>query len=261
MLKKLLVLLLCVLTISGCSKEKEIKGGDLDDIKSRGYITVAMEGTWAPWTYHNEKDELVGYDVEVGKIVADYLGVDVKYVEGEWDGLLAGVEAGRYDMMINGCDVTDERKKSYDFSNAYAYDRIAVIVKNDNIDISTMDDLNGKKTANTISSTYAKIAQDFGAEVSGVDDLNQTFLLLSRGDIDATLNAEMSYNDYMKANPDAGFKIACYYQDSPEIGIAIKKRSSALLEEVNKAIEQAKNDGSLANLSIKYFGVDITNNN
>ena len=261
MLKKLLIALLCLFVVSGCSSKEDIKGGDLDDIKSRGYIVVAMEGTWAPWTYHNEKDELVGYDVEVGKLISDYLGVDVKYVEGEWDGLLAGVEAGRYDMMINGCDVTEERKQSYDFSDAYAYDRIAVIVKQDNNDITKMEDLNGKKTANTITSTYAKIAQEFGAEVSGVDDLNQTFLLLGRGDIDATINAEMSYNDYMAANPDAPFKIACFYEDAPEIGIAIKKGSTALVNEVNKAISQAKQDGSLAQLSNKYFGVDITKNN
>lgn len=258
-MKKIILCLFALFVLIGCSSDSEIKGGDLDDIKSRGYITVAMEGTWAPWTYHNESDELVGYDVEVGKLVADYLGVDVKYVEGEWDGLLAGVEAGRYDMMINGCDVTEERKKSYDFSDAYAYDKIAVIVRSDYDDITSMEDLKGKKTANTISSTYAKIAQEFGAEVSGVDDLNQTFLLLDRGDIDATLNAEMSYNDYMKANPDAKFKIACYYDDSPEIAIAIKKGSNDLVSEVNKAIANAKENGSLSELSIKYFGLDIAN--
>lgn len=259
-MKKLLVMLLSLLVLAGCSSSKEVVGGDLNNIKDRGYLVIAMEGTWAPWTYHNDADELVGYDVEVGKYVADYLGVEAKYVEGEWDGLLAGVSGGRYDMMINGCDVTDERKMAYDFSSAYAYDRIAVIVTSDNEDIKTMEDLKGKTTANTSSSTYASIAREYGAEVNGVDDLNETFMLLGTGRIDATLNAEMTFNDYMKANPDANFKIACYYDQSPEVAIAMKKGSSELVSKVNEAIAAARADGTLSRLSNKYFGVDITNN-
>lgn len=257
-MKKILTVLLTALVLFGCSSSKEIVGGDMDNINDRGYIIVAMEGTWAPWTYHDDNDALVGYDVEVGKYVADYLGLDVQYVEGEWDGLLAGVEAGRYDMMINGCDVTDERKQSYDFSDAYAYDRIAVIVNSDNNDITSLEDLNGKTTANTSSSTYAAIAAKYGANVNGVDDLNETFMLLSTGRIDATLNAEMTFNDYMNANPDAKFKIACFYDESPEVAIAMKKGSSALVTKVNEAIAAAKADGTLSALSNKYFGVDIT---
>lgn len=258
-MKKLLVVLMMLFTLVGCSNgEKEVIGGNYENIVDRGYIVVAMEGTWAPWTYHDEADKLVGYDVEVGKYVADYLGLEVKYVEGEWDGLLAGIEAGRYDMMINGCDVTEERKNSYDFSDAYAYDRIAVIVPKENTDIVTMEDLQGKTTANTSSSTYADIARQYGANVNGVDDLNETFMLLGTGRIDATLNAEMTFNDYMKANPDANFKIACYYDQSPEVAIAIKKGSTELVNKVNEAIAAAKADGTLSQLSNKYFGVDIT---
>lgn len=258
-MKKIITLLLALLLVGCSSASKEVVGGDLNNIKDRGYILVAMEGTWAPWTYHDESDKLVGFDVEVGKYVADYLGLDVQYVEGEWDGLLAGVEAGRYDMMINGCDVTEERAQSYDFSDAYAYDRIAVITSKDNNDINSLDDLNGKTTANTISSTYAAIAREYGATVNGVDDLNETFMLLSTGRIDATLNAEMSYDDYMKENPDANFKIACYYDNSPAVAIAMKKGSSELVAKVNEAIATARNDGTLSELSIKYFGKDITN--
>lgn len=254
-MKKLLALLLALLTLVGCSS---IKGGDLNDINDRGYILIAMEGTWSPWTYHDEEGNLVGYDVEVGKYIADYLGVEAKYVEGEWDGLLEGVEAGRYDMLINGCDVTEERKQAYDFSSAYAYDRIAIITTKDNNAINSLEDLNGKTTANTISSTYATIAKEYGATVQGVDDLNQTFLLLKDGRIDATLNAEMTFDDYMQANPDANFKIACYYDQSPEVGVAMKKGSSELVAKVNEAIAAARADGTLSRLSNKYFGKDIT---
>ena len=261
MIKKILVVLLALIIFTGCSSEKPVIGGDVNNINERGYIVVAMEGTWAPWTYHDESDKLVGFDVEVGKYIADYLGLDVKYVEGEWDGLLSGIEAGRYDMMINGCDVTDERKLAYDFSDAYAYDKIAVITTKDNNEINTMEDLDGKTTANTASSTYAAIAKQYGATVNGVDDLNETFMLLGTERIDATLNAEMSFNDYMKENPDANFKIACYYSESPEVAIAMKKGSSELVTLVNSAIAAARADGTLSKLSNKYFGIDITEMN
>lgn len=257
-MKKVIGLLLSLLIFVGCSSSQEVVGGDMENIKKRGYIVVAMEGTWAPWTYHDENDKLVGYDVEVGKYIADYLGVDVKYVEGEWDGLLAGVDGGRYDMMINGCGITEDRIKAYDFSEPYAYDTIAVIVQKDNTDITKMEDLKDKKTANTTSSTYAAIAREYGAHVEGVDDLNETFMLLGTGRIDATLNAETTFGDYIKANPDANFKIACYYDDAQPLGVAMKKGASKLVGKVNEALAAARADGTLTELSMKYFGLDIT---
>ena len=114
-----------------------------------------MEGTWAPWTYHDEDDNLVGYDVEVAQQIAEKLGVKATFVEGEWDGLLAGIDSGRYDIMVNGVDITEERAEKYSFSDPYAYNRTAVIVNSANDEIQSMEDLDGKSTANTISSTYA----------------------------------------------------------------------------------------------------------
>ena len=140
-------------------------------------------------------------------LIAEKLGVEAEFLEGMWDGLLAGLETGRYDLMINGVGITEERKEKYYFSDPYAYNKTAVIVRSDNEDIKTLDDLKGKKTANTISSTYAELAESYGAEVIGVDDLNATLELLLAGRIDATLNAEVSFYDYLKEHPDAPIKI------------------------------------------------------
>ena len=235
----------------------------LAQIKERGTITIAMEGTWAPWTYHDESDNLVGYDVEVGTLIAEKLGVEPEFVEGEWDGLLAGLDAGRYDIMVNGVDITEERAEKYDFSEPYAYNRTAVITKGDNDTINTLEDLNGKKTANTISSTYAQLAEQYGAEVTGVDDLNQTFELLNSGRIDATLNAEVTFYDYTKEHPDANVKIAVLTQDANEVAIPLRKgeESAALREAINTAIDELRADGTLKELSEKYFGQDISSEN
>ena len=232
----------------------------LEEIQDRGTITIAMEGTWAPWTYHDENGDLVGYDVEVGQLIAEKLGVKPEFVEGEWDGLLAGLDAGRYDMMINGVDVTEERQEAYDFSDPYAYNRTAVIVRGDNTDIQSLEDLDGKSTANTISSTYAELAESYGANVTGVDDLNQTFELLLSGRIDATLNAEVTYYDYMKEHPDADVKIAALTDDASEVAIPFRKgeETASLREAVNQAIRELRESGQLSELSEKYFGTDIS---
>ena len=232
----------------------------LAQIKERGSIIVAMEGTWAPWTYHDEDDNLVGYDVEVAQNIAEKLGVEVEFIEGAWDGLLAGLDAGRYDIMVNGVGVTDERAEKYNFSTPYAYNKTAVIVRGDYDEISSMEDLKGKKTANTITSTYASQAEAYGATVTGVDDLNQTIELLLSKRIDATLNAEVVFNDYKKEHPDSNIKIATYSDQVEEIAIPIRKGDDTvtLLEAVNDALDEMAKDGTLTELSEKYFGIDIS---
>lgn len=232
----------------------------LAQIKERGSIIVAMEGTWAPWTYHDEDDNLVGYDVEVAQNIAEKLGVEVEFIEGAWDGLLAGLDAGRYDIMVNGVGVTKERAEKYNFSTPYAYNKTAVIVRGDYDEISSMEDLKGKKTANTISSTYAAQAEAYGATVTGVDDLNQTIELLLSKRIDATLNAEVVFNDYKKEHPEADVKIATYSDEVEEIAIPIRKGDDTvtLLDAVNNALDEMAKDGTLTELSEKYFGMDIS---
>lgn len=234
----------------------------LSAIKERGYITVAMEGTWAPWTYHDEDDNLVGFDVEVAKAVADELGVDVQYQEGEWDGLLAGVQSGRYDIMVNGVGYTEERAQAYTFSDPYCYNKTALIVRGDNEDIKSLEDLKGKTTCNSANSTYQLIAEEYGANVLDVETLDGTLEMVLAGTdrADATLNAEASFLDYMNAHPDANLKIVDYYPESEKVCIIMPKgdSSDSLKEAINSAIEKLRADGTLSELSNKYFGGDIT---
>ena len=234
----------------------------LSAIKERGYITVAMEGTWAPWTYHDEDDNLVGFDVEVAKAVADELGVDVQYQEGEWDGLLAGVQSGRYDIMVNGVGYTEERAQAYTFSDPYCYNKTALIVRGDNEDIKSLEDLDGKTTCNSANSTYQLIAEEYGANVLDVETLDGTLEMVLAGTdrADATLNAEASFLDYMNAHPDENLKIVDYYPESEKVCIIMPKgdSSDSLKEAINSAIEKLRADGTLSELSNKYFGGDIT---
>ena len=237
-------------------------GDLLSEIQNRGYITVAMEGTWAPWTYHDEEGELVGFDVEVAAAVAEELGVEVRYEEGEWDGLLAGVESGRYDIMVNGVGYTEERAQAYDFSEPYCYNKTALIVRSDNDEISSLEDLEGKTTCNSANSTYQFIAEEYGATVLDVETLDGTLEMVLAGPerADATLNAEASFLDYMKEHPDAELKIVDYYSELENVCIIMPKgeSSDSLREAINGAIDKLREDGTLTELSNKYFGGDIT---
>ncbi len=256
------VLAASLLGLTACGKSGQQDGDLLARIQEKGEITVAMEGTWAPWTYHDENDKLVGYDVEVAQRIAQKLGVEAKFVEGEWDGLFAGMDAERYDIVVNGVEITQERADKYDFTDPYAYIRTALIVKGDNEDIKSFEDLKGKTTANTISSTYALLAESYGATATGVDDLNQTIELVQAGRVDATLNAEVTYYDYLKAHPDADLKVAALTDEASLVAIPVRKGEDAasLREAVNKAIGELREEGVLSELSEKYFGSDISQN-
>lgn len=256
----ILALALCLCVFAGCGKKEEAAADRLVQIQSKGELVIALEGNWAPWSFHDDSDALVGYDVEVGKAIAEKLGVKATFVEGEWDGLLAGVEAGRYDMVINGVDITDSRKETYDFSAPYAYIRTALVVKSDNDTITSFEDLKGKTTANSIGSTYMELAEQYGATCSGVDTLDETIQMVLQGRADATLNADVSFYDYLNQHPDAAIKIVAEADDANEVAIPMQKgdASAALRQAVDKAIEELRSEGTLSELSNKYFGADIS---
>lgn len=229
-------------------------------IKAKGEITIAMEGSWAPWTYHDETDKLVGYDTEIGEAIAQALGVKARFIEGEWDGLLAGLEGGRYDIMINGVDVTADRELKFTFSEPYAYIRTALAVRSDNQEIKSLADLKGKTTANSVGSTYMELAERYGATVSGVDTLSETIQVLVAGRVDATLNADVSFYDYLKAQPNTPIRLVAFADDINRVAIPMKKGSDSqsLVEAVNKALASLRASGKLSELSMKYFGGDVS---
>ncbi len=256
---KVVVVALLVLILAVCPALAD--GEDqLAAIKAKGEIVVATEGAWAPWTYHDEQGNLVGFDVEVAKAIADKLGVTATFAETEWDGIFAGLDAGRYDIAANGVEVTDERAEKYNFTTPYGYIRTALIVRGDNDDITSFEDLAGKHTANSIASTYMTLAESYGATAVGVDTLDQTIQMVLSGRADATLNAEVSFYDYMAVHPDANIKVVALTDDASRVSIPVRKdeKSASLLEAINQAIAELDEEGKLSRISEKYFGKDIT---
>ena len=248
---------------SGSASSAAAADDQLAAIQNRGTLIVALEGAWQPWSFHDASDTLVGYDVEVSRAIAEKLGVEPEYVESDWDSLFAGLDAGRYDLVCNGVEVTEERAKTYDFTTPYGYIHTALAVKKDNDTITSFEDLKGKTTANSLASTYMELAESYGATVQGIDTLEETIQLLTAGRIDATLNADVSFYDYLNVHPDADFKIVAQTEEASHVAIPLRKgeASASLLEAINAAIDALRADGTLTEISERYFGQDIASEN
>ncbi len=272
-LNNLLILILSLALVlgvfSGCSStsqsEDESNGTEesekdlLARIKDSGVITIATEGDWSPWTYHDEDGELVGLDIEIGTLIAEGLGVEAQFEETAWDSILAGVQSGRFDIACNGVGYTDERAESFYFSDPYVYTYDVLVVSGDNEDITSFEDLEGRTTANTASSTYAALAESYGATVTPVDTLTDTIELVSTGRVDATINAQVSIEDYLREHPDANIKVVALTDGNP-VCYPVQRSDDALslIEEVNRILDENRENGKLAEISVKYFGLDLT---
>ena len=230
-------------------------------VKAAGKITVATEGVWAPFTYHDAAtDELVGFDVEVAKAIAEKLGVEAEFKEVAFDGGLTGVATGTFDMMANGVGVTEERMGTYDFTDPYVYDHAVVITLASNTTINSFEDLKGLTTANSAGSTYESMGVENGATVSNVDTIGETMTLVLNGTVDATINSMTTAQDYINTTGTKELKIAAVADEATLCAIPLKKGSDndTLREAINKAISELRAEGKLSEISNKYFGADIT---
>ncbi len=234
-------------------------GDLLDKITEAGVITIGTEGTYSPNSYHDESGELVGFDVEVGRKIAEKLGVEAEFVESEWDSLFAGMDAGRVDIVVNEVEYSEERALKYDFSQPYTYIHGALLVTEDNDEITGFEDLEGKRSAQNLTSSWGQMAESYGAEIVSIDALSQCVELLLTGRADATLNAETAFYDYLNAHPDSGLKIIARTDSTTSSVIPVPKGNERLVAAIDQALSELRESGELSELSIQYFGADITN--
>lgn len=234
-------------------------GENLDAIKSAGVLKIGTEGTYAPFTFHDGEGKLVGFDVEIGEAVAENLGVKAEFIEGKWDGLIAGLDVQRYDVVINQVGITDARKQKYDFSDPYIASKAVLIVRASNDDINGFEDLAGKKAAQSLTSNFGKLAEEAGAELVGTDGFDQSIQLVLTRRADATINDSLSYLDFKKQKPDAPVKVVAEKANADYSGILVRKGDPELVAALNSALADIKADGTYQAISDKYFGQDVSN--
>lgn len=246
-------------TQSGGSSSQSKAGATLAQVKKDGVITVGTEGTYRPFTFHaNGNGPLTGYDVDVMRAVAAKLGVRAKFEETQWDAIFAGLDAGRFEAIANQVSITPERKAKYQFSTPYTISPGVVVVNKNDHDISSFADLKGKTTAQSLTSNWYEMAKKSGANVQPVEGWAQAVTLLKQGRVDATVNDRLTFLDYETTEHDTSLKVAAQTGDVARNAIAFRSGSGSLVKAVDKALAELKADGTLARISKKYFGENVS---
>ena len=241
-------LLACALLICGANA-KTLREGTLK---------VATEGTFSPFSYYNDKNELVGYDVDVARAVAEKLGLKIEFLTAPWDAMLAAVDAGKADAVFNQVSITDERKKKYEYSVPYTVVYGALIVPKDNNDIKSFEDLKGKKNADSATSNWAQVAKKYGAQNVTVDSFAKSMELLIARRVDTVVRDNTVFYDFLKQRPDAPIKIAAKLKDVDYSAAIVQKGNKELADQISKALNELKAEGKLKEISLKYFGKDVS---
>lgn len=259
------VLSVVALTLAGCSgstADSDATAGADDSLSSvldSGTLVIGTEGTYRPFSFHEEgSGKLTGYDVEVARAVAAELGVDAMFEETQWDAIFAGLTAGRWDTIANQVSITPERQAAYEFSTPYTYSTGVIVVPADNTSITSFASLKGLTTAQSLTSNWYTLATESGATVEAVEGWAQSVALVEQGRVDATVNDKLTFLDYQKSNGADNLKIAAETEDQSESAFAFAKDGTALADAVSEALATLTADGTLAELSDKYFGTDVS---
>lgn len=235
---------------------------ELEKVKAAGKLVVGVEGTYPPFTYHDDNGELTGLDIELGKALADKLGVEVEFQEAAWDSLLIGIDTERFDTVINSVSITDERAEKYDFSDPYYYEARRVVVRADDDSIHGPEDLNGKKIATNTTNAFIPWYEEQGVEVVGIDTSGEAIDLLLSGRVDFVGINVPVLNAYLQEHPDAADKVkeAFVIPNSEDvIAIPVRKGEPEFLDAINAALAELREEGTLKEISEKYLGGDYTN--
>ncbi|MBN3846893.1 MULTISPECIES: amino acid ABC transporter substrate-binding protein [Burkholderiaceae] len=235
-------------------------GDKLAQIRTSGVFRIGTEGTYEPYSFHDDAGRLTGFDVELGTAIAQRLGVKPQFIEARWEGLLAGLDIDRYDAVINEVAVTDERKLKYDYSDPYITSHAVLIVASDNTTIQSFDDLLGRKSANTPTSHLGRIAAAHGAQVIPTHGFEESIDLVAGGRVDATVNDSLSFIDYRKRMPGVRLKVVAVDtsgEDSGQSAVLIRKGNPKLRAALNEALAGLRKDGTYQRISQKYFGRDV----
>jgi cystine transport system substrate-binding protein len=253
------------LTLTACGgsdsgdSATEAKGTSLEQIREDGVITVGTEGTYRPFTFHEDgSGELTGYDVEVIQAVAEELGVEAEFEETQWDAIFAGLDAGRFDVIANQVSITPEREADYQFSTPYTVSPGVIVVNDGDTDIASFEDLKGKTTAQSLTSNWYDLAKESGANIENVEGWAQAVTLLKQGRVDATVNDELTFLDYQQAEGDTSLEVAAETEEEARNAFAFRKGSDDVVKAVDDALATLKENGTLAKISEKYFGEDVS---
>ncbi|MFC7688011.1 transporter substrate-binding domain-containing protein [Ureibacillus sp. GCM10028918] len=228
----------------------------LEQIQESGTITIGLEGTFPPFSYHEKTGELTGFEYEIAAKIAEDLGVEAEYVEVKWDSLIAGLDVDKYDFVINNISITDERKEKYDFTIPYMKSIGTLAVLKDS-GINSLEDFAGKSAAQTVTSNFAQDARDLGAEIVPTENLTNSIELVLQKRADGTIHDRVTFLTYLQTQPDAPIKLIDGETSAMDIALILNKNNEEFREALNDIITKRTEDGTFAAISEKYFGENV----
>lgn len=229
----------------------------LAKVQENGELLIGTEGTYPPFTFHDESGKLTGFDVEIAEEVASRLGVEAKFMETQWDAMFAGLDSERFDMIANQVGIREDRLEKYDFSDPYITSAAVLVAHEDNEDVKGFEDIDGLKSAQSLTSNYGEIAKSHGAELVSVDGFMQAIELLNSKRVDVTINDKLSVLDFKNQKPDAKVKIVAEAEDAAQSGLMFRKGNETLVGAVNEALNEMIEDGTYESISDKWFGENV----
>lgn len=226
---------------------------------TKGTLKIAIEGTYAPFTYKDDKGNLTGYDVEFARMLAARLNLKPEFVLTEWSGILAGLQANKYDVIINQVGITAERQKTIAFSEPYTYSRPQIAVHaTRGQEYKSLADLKGKRVGVGLGTTFEKdLIAAGGINIVTYPGTPEYLADLAAGRLDAIYNDRLLIG-YLAKSQNLPIKGVGNAGSVDQMGVAMKKSNVLLQRAVNAALKGLKADGSLAKLGEKWFGQDVS---
>lgn len=237
--------------------KKVTEGNTFENIKKQGVLKIAVDDTFPPMEYRNEQNKLVGFDIDLANVLSKELGVKVEFIPTAWDGILPGLDAKRYDMIMSSMNITDERKKKVDFVEYMKLGQVVAVKTGNPQKIQSKEDLSGKIVGVQLGSTSESAAK----EIKGVKELKtyngytDVFNDLGLGRLQGVIVAEAVGRYYKTTKPDAFDVVGGTFQSLP-VGIAVRKGDHELEAALQKAIATVKDNGTYTEVSKKWFGTD-----
>ncbi|NLG10188.1 MAG: transporter substrate-binding domain-containing protein [Coriobacteriaceae bacterium] len=255
------VLVVAILALSfvltGCGESsKEVDS--LKRVQDSKELTVVGSGGYKPFNFI-EEGQPVGFDVDTGKAIAERLGVELNYVTSDWDGLVEGLKAGRYDGILGSMAITEERQKEVDFTIPYYYSGAQLVVRADS-GITNPEEMAGKSIAVATGTNFVQDAESLGATVQTYQDDNATIMELINGRVDGVITDKLVAIDAMSTIQGGEDLMLCgEIMRLEQMAIAINKADTELLAEINKILQELHDEGVMTEISKKWLnGVDVT---
>lgn len=253
-----LVLTACKTDTASTTTPTTTTTADAPPTLQEGVLTIAMEGTYPPFTFRDEAGELTGFDVDVARAIAGKLNLRPEFVLTEWSGILGGLQADKYDVIVNQVGITPERQESIGLSDPYAYSQPQIIVpQKGNFTPETLADLKGRRVGVGLGSNFEQQLRDAGGiEVVTYPGAPEYLADLAAGRIDAAYNDRLLVG-YLIKRENLPVRGAGVVGDPEPVGVAFKKTNTELGGAINRALEAIRADGSYAGISEKWFGQDV----